>query len=256
MPVHANDRLLIATLEALPLFDGRFSSLKVVNCDLAKDERRGCFSIVFRAIDTLDGKPVALKFFDLDPAIAADAYRRLAFNREHGLLQSLLTRERCLQLVKSLSSYQLTIPASGGITFTIPCSYFAIEWLDEQIDEYFLDRKPFTAIERLRLFRDVVLAVEALHREEVFHRDIKPDNLRSLTKALKRVVVAIDLGCAARLDSSAVAVAYGHSVGAPAYTSPEATCGLAGNRLVAPQTDHYALGCLLFEMFKKDVCFS
>jgi serine/threonine protein kinase len=239
----------------MPVFDGRFTSLKVVNCDLAAGDKRGCFSIVFRAHDLVDGKDVALKFFDLEPAVAANVYRRMAFDREDAILRTLLTRDRCLQLAKSLSVYSLSLALPAGGAVSVPCSYFAVEWLDEPIDEYFLDRQPYTAANRLRLFRDILLAVEALHRQEVFHRDLKADNFRAVQTALKRVVVAIDLGCAARLDSGAVATSYGCSVGAPAYAAPEAICGLAGNRRVAAFTDHYALGCLLFEMFNKDLFF-
>src|ERR1700685_1037236 len=105
MPIHPNNLLLIKTLEALPLLDGRFANLKVVNCNVATGEKRGCFSIVFRADDTIEGKPVALKFFDLNPSAISDVYRRTAFERESKILQTLQTRERCLQLVKAESNY-------------------------------------------------------------------------------------------------------------------------------------------------------
>jgi serine/threonine protein kinase len=46
---------------------------------------------------------------------------------------------------------------------------------------------------------------------------------------------------------------YTHTVGAPAYAAPEAFCGLAGHRQIAPYTDIYAIGCLLFQLFNKDL---
>lgn len=251
MPIHPNNLLLIKTLEALPLLDGRFANLKVVNCNVATGEKRGFFSIVFRADDVLEGKPVALKFFDLNPAAISDVYRRTAFERESKILQSLLTGERCLQLVKSESNYLLDFP--GG--FSLPCSYFAVEWLEEDVDDYFLGKSPISAADKLRLFIDIVLAIEAIHRRDVFHRDIKADNVRAVMRAVRRLVVAIDFGTAARLDSPQIGSPYAHSVGAPGYAAAESICGLAGNRLVAPLTDHYALGCLLFELFNRDFFF-
>jgi serine/threonine protein kinase len=251
VPLHPNNVLLIDTLQALPLLDGRFANLKVVNCNVATGEKRGCFSIVFRADDTIEGKPVALKFFDLNPSAISDVYRRTAFERESKILQTLLTRERCLQLVKAESHYILNFP--GG--FALPCSYFAVEWLDEEVDEYFLGKSLIPSADKLRLFIDILLAIEALHGRDVFHRDIKADNIRAVRRAVRRIVVAIDLGTAARLDSPPIGVPYAHAVGAPAYAAAESICGLAGNRTLAPLTDHYALGCLLFELFNRDFFF-
>lgn len=255
MAIHPNSELLRQTLERLPLLDGRFSGLKLVNVNAADGEKRGCFSLVFRAIDEIDGKPVALKFYDLDPRWRADLYRIASFRREHEILQGLLSAERCVQLASAMSTFNLEQEIDGIPGVTIPCEYFAIEWIDEEIDAYFLSQGSFSAIERLRLFHEIVLSVDALHDHEVFHRDLKPDNLRAraYTNALKKLVVAIDLGTAARFDSGAIQNHYGQQVGAPAYAAPEAICGLAGNRILAPYTDLWALGCLLFELFNPNL---
>ncbi|MBH9680766.1 protein kinase family protein [Burkholderia cepacia] len=246
MALHQNSQLLVNHLEALPLLEGRFEQLKLVNFDSVNDKKRGCFSLVFRAIDRITGNPVALKFFDLDPQWFHNPYRRSGFVREHQLLETLLTKGRCLQLVAGLSTYEL--PTGGPNGFMVPCQYFATEWLDVGIDDYFLTSK-HSAVKRLFLLLDVILAVEALHRNEIFHRDLKADNLRA---AADRVVVAIDLGTAARFDSGPILPAYGGSVGAPAYAPMEARAGLAGNRTLAKFSDIYAIGCLLFELFNPD----
>jgi serine/threonine protein kinase len=135
---------------------------------------------------------------------------------------------------------------------TIPCEYFVVDWLDDQIDRFFEEQQDFTAVDKLRLFNEIVLAVEALHRHTVFHRDIKPDNLRAYMKALKRIVIAIDLGTAALWSSPPAQDEYFHQVGAGAYAPPEAICFFAGDREIAPYADLYALGCLLYELFNMD----
>jgi serine/threonine protein kinase len=150
-----------------------------------------------------------------------------------------------------MSTFNLTVEHGAG-TLTLPCDYFAVEWIEDEVDAFFLSADKFDAIEKLRLFNEIVLAVETLHNHEIFHRDLKADNLRSYADALKRVVVAIDLGTAARLDSGKIQDGYGAQVGARGYAAPEAIGGLTENRRVAKYTDMYALGCLLFELFNMD----
>ncbi|HUX89900.1 MAG TPA: hypothetical protein VMV48_04335, partial [Gallionellaceae bacterium] len=163
-------------------------------------------------------------------------------------------KKRCLQLASGLSTYNLQLLLPDGTTFAHPCQYFAVEWLDKDIDDYFycLGHGSSDSIQKLRIFYEIILAIEALHRIEVYHRDIKADNLREYQNAVERFVVAIDLGTAARLTSANLSSNYTKSVGAPIYASPEARCGLAGHRSLAPLTDIYALGCLLFELFNLD----
>jgi serine/threonine protein kinase len=248
----SNRQILVDELEALPLLDGRYESIKWMNPPSASGEKRGCFSLVFRAYDRLEKKKVALKFFDIDPANMMQLYRRQAFSREHEILGTLINRERCIQLCSALSVYNLSVLGPGGSTLTIPCEYFAIEWIDDEIDEYFERQEAFDAIDKLRLLNEIILAVQALHRHEVFHRDIKPDNLRAYQDGVKRLVVAIDLGTAALYSSQSIQSVYTSPVGHGAYAPPEAFCHFAGEREVAPLSDTYALGCLLFELFNLD----
>jgi serine/threonine protein kinase len=245
MPPPSLSQLLIDTLEALPSLDGRYKNIKCVNVS-PTGPKRGCFSVVFRAYDQIEGRSVALKFFD--PDVSGDRYRLNAFFRESEILKVLLGVERCLQLEKAVSRFDLDVP--GG--FKVPCQYFVVQWVEYDIDDYFLGKNN-SPVEKLRLFNEIVLAVEALHRYEIFHRDLKADNLRAMHNSLKRLVIAIDLGTAARVDSMCISSDYSAtSVGAPAYAAPEARCGLAGHRKMGPFTDVYALGCLLFELFNKD----
>jgi len=254
MPLHANSQFLVNELESLPLLSGRFSKLKLVNYDSIADQKRGCFSLVFSAVDDMTGEQVALKFFDLHPALLIDKYRREAFEREQEILKTLINKNRCLQLVQQMEYYDLNINNGSGPPFTYRCSYFAVQWIKDDIDEYFLN-SGVNAIEKLRLFNETVLAVEALHRNQVFHRDLKVDNFRALKNSIERCVIAIDLGAAARFASGFIKSFYGESVGASGYAGPEAICGLAGNRELAKYTDIYALGCLLYELFNSTYFF-
>lgn len=249
--IHANNLLLIQAIEATPLLDGRFQGMRVVNCDLATGRKRGCFSVVFRAEDVIDNKPVALKFYDLSPASLGDAYRLAGFRRESQILASLLNLNRCLQLVADMRPYMLPISVPGVGEVALPCQYFVVEWLEHEIDQFFLAQQTFDAALKLRLFNEIVLGIEALHCRDVFHRDLKADNLRARGDQ-SGTIVAIDLGTAARTDSAVVKTDYADPVGIIGYAPPEALCGLAGVRRIAALSDVYALGCLLFELFEPD----
>ena len=251
MPLHPTSQFLVDDLHASPLLDGRFEGMRLVNFDSVADQRRGCFSLVFRALDQDTGSSVALKFFD--PQSMMDVYRLNAFRREHQILHDLLRVSRCLQLASGLNTYLLQIPTAIGSTVTLRCEYFAVEWVDSEIDSYFLCQESFTPIDRLTLFDEIAHSVGVLHSKNVFHRDLKPDNLRMDTRDKRACVIPIDLGTAAKADSTPIQNPYFHTVGAGAYAAPEAHCGLAGNRRLAKYTDMYAIGCMLFELFNRDL---
>lgn len=241
---------LVRTLERLPLLAGRYDQISCVNYNEAQDETRGCFSMVFSARDTLSGKRVALKFYDVATRNLTDKYRVEAFEREPEILKALVGSKRCLQLLGDMDIFLLEVKdAVGNTVLTLPCRYFAVEWIDDEIDKFFHRQQEFSASEKLHLLNEIVLAVEALHRHEVFHRDLKADNLRAYRDALRRIVVAIDLGTAARFSSAPIRDEYKKSVGSPIYAPAEALLGFAGDRRIAPLADVYALGCLLWELF-------
>lgn len=248
--LHGNSQLLVDTLESLELFENRYSNLQLVNVPIS-GPKRGFFSLIFRAKDELTGNEVALKFFDLDPN-KADVYRIKSFEREHEILTRLIGAPRRLQVLSNFNTYNLQAAVSGGIVITLPASYFAVDWLDDDIDEYFQSQGTKPAIEKLKIFNEVVLAVESLHSRGVFHRDLKADNFRAQQRIDGREVVAIDLGTAARYDSAPISSSYGGPVGMLMYSAPEAFCGLSGARTVAPLSDVFALGCMLFELFHHD----
>lgn len=243
-----NRRALIDSLASGPPLDGRYEQIQCINFNPALTHRmQGNFSLVFKAWDRLNDSHVAIKFFDPDPQKMAQTYRLKAFEREPEILRTLLNRRRCLQLVSVMKNHILQL--GQQLQFQVPFPYFVVEWLDGCVDQYFQQQDSYDAITKLELFRDVLLAVEALHRHEVHHRDLKPDNLRSYVDSLKRIVVAIDLGTAARLDSAPLNIDYIYPVGLPLYSAPETYCGLAGHRRISRYTDYYALGCMLFELF-------
>jgi serine/threonine protein kinase len=249
MPLDPFLQTLVDAVQGSARFDGRFHSPVLVNYDAAANQLRGCFSLVFRAIDDLTGEPVALKFFN--PLGLGDVYRLNAFHREHEILKSLAGESRCLQLASGLNKFPLPVVTPAG-TGSLPCEYFAIDWIDEDIDQYFLAQQSFSAPDKLAVLSDIIKAVQALHWKGVFHRDLKYDNFRAKQRDGRRIIIPIDMGAAARFASAPIQGAYALPAGAPYHSAPEARSGLAGNRLLASFTDVYAVGCMLFELFNKD----
>lgn len=97
---------------------------------------------------------------------------------------------------------------------------------------------PLSENEVLRIFIQVLLGVEYLHKKQILHRDLKAMNV-----FLKRgMVVKIgDLGIARHLSESLFASTV---VGTPFYLSPE----LCSERPYNYKSDIWALGCLLYEL--------
>ena len=191
-----NARILIETLHRGPFLDGRYTNIRVVNRDPRTGDKRtehqGALSVVFHAIDSRTGRPVALKFFDPDFHGFGARYRMDLFERECNLLERLVNKPRCLQLVQPLSELRLSDPdASSGRSATIDCGYCVLEWLDGDITEYFLRQDEYDALVKLALFRQIVLGVFALHQEGIAHRDVKHDNLRRTHRMDREVVVPI-----------------------------------------------------------------
>ena len=255
-----NARILIETLHREPSLDRRYVNIRVINRDPRTGDRKrhhqGALSVVFHAIDSQTGRPVALKFFDPDFQGFSARYRMDLFDRECKLLERLENKPRCLQLVQPLSELRLPVPgASRGRSMTIDCGYCVLEWLDGDITEYFLRQNEHDALVKLALFRQTVLGVFALHREDIAHRDIKHDNLRRTRRMNREMVIPIDLGTAVDLLSDPIGEFrdYDDPVGAPAFSPIEAHGGLSSIRTLAAYTDIYALGCLLHDLFNVDL---
>ena len=156
MPLSPNSEHLIRTLESLQELDNRYTQIKCVNYNAVTGEIRGVFSLVFKAFDKVNQDFVALKFFDIHPAKMFDQYRVDAFRREHEILKSLQNAHRCTQLVSAFSTYKLVIPQGSAVPLEIPCPYFAVAWIELEIDDFFERQDSYDCVEKLRLFNCTV----------------------------------------------------------------------------------------------------
>lgn len=129
-----------------------------------------------------------------------------------------------------------------------PARYFAMEYLPAAmpITEYAVHHK-LPVHRRVDLVRLLCLAIEAGHRQGVFHRDLKPPNLLVDKRDVPRV---IDFGLAAgpsvRDDGAQRAREYGTAVGTPCYMAPEQFSG--DPDLIDERSDIYGMGVVLYEL--------
>ena len=92
-----------------------------------------------------------------------------------------------------------------------------------------------------RYVRDVALAIEHAHQNDVLHRDIKPANV--LIDEADQVHIT-DFGLAKNLDSDSSVTGSGAAVGTPNYMAPEQAGGHSDR--ATRQSDVYSLGAILF----------
>ena len=121
--------------------------------------------------------------------------------------------------------------------------YLVLEYVDgKPIDEFARDSH-FSLTERVRLFRQVLPAVDHAHSNHILHRDLKPSNILVTGRGSVKL---LDFGIAKLLDRGGVGrrslTVEGKPVLTPHYAAPEQI----GGEDLTVATDVYALGVLLY----------
>jgi serine/threonine protein kinase len=122
--------------------------------------------------------------------------------------------------------------------------YLAMEYVAGQPVTAWCDAHQVGIRERLRLYLQVLDAVQYAHMRQVLHRDIKPSNILVTEAGQVRL---LDFGVAKLLaegqEHTELTQLYGRAL-TPEYASPE----LLRGDPVEPASDIYALGVLLYEL--------
>ncbi len=196
---------------------------------------QGAFGLVFIAYDTELEREVALKILNPAHLTNADVLSRF--------LQEARTTARISHpgIVTVLDCGQI-ITQAGDTT-----AFIAMELMHgESLTERLARHRRLTATQAIEIVRQIASALEAAHRVEVLHRDLKPDNIYLVhdpaVPSGERVKV-FDFGLAklGRVGQTQVESIFG----TPRYMSPEQWRSSAQ---IDRRSDIYALGCILFEL--------
>lgn len=96
--------------------------------------------------------------------------------------------------------------------------------------------------ERIKVIKDVALALDFAGKKGYVHRDVKPDNIMLHEEDGRALLM--DFGIAKAADSVSEMTQTGTAIGTPHYMSPEQAKGLS----VDSRSDIYSLGVVLFLM--------
>ncbi|MEP6716338.1 MAG: protein kinase [Terriglobia bacterium] len=185
---------------------------------------RGGMGIVYKARDRETGEVLALKI--LKPEIAADSQNLERFKNEV-LLAHRITHPSVARLYE--------FHRAG------PVVYLSMEYVEGESLRAVLQRVGKLDVTRgLEIARQVVAGVAEAHRASIVHRDLKPENIMLAAGGQAKVM---DFGISRSYAPGATVT--GSLIGTPAYMAPEQIEG----KPPGPQSDIYALGLILYEMF-------
>ena len=186
----------------------------------------GGMATVYLATDLKHARNVALKVLKPELAAVVGAERFLAEIKT----TANLTHPHILPLHDSGE-------ADGFLFYVMP--YVEGDTLRDRIDR----EKQLPVDDAAHIATDMAEALDYAHRQGVIHRDIKPANVLMLEG--KPVISDFGIALAVGAAGGGRLTETGLSLGTPHYMSPEQAMG---DQNVGPQTDTYALGCVLYEM--------
>jgi serine/threonine protein kinase len=190
----------------------------------------GGMAIVYLGQQELTGRKVAVKV--MRPERQVSLRDREYFSREAQALGEI----RHPHLVEL---YSAGITADG-------LNYMVLEYVPGRTLRQMVEEDgALQPLRCVRLFRQLLLALEAVHANGIIHRDLKPDNLliEPLPNGKERLRLA-DLGLVKFTERRMRPLTgHGMTVGTPCYMSPEQVRG----EKLDPASDIYSTGVLMFE---------
>lgn len=216
---------------SLPRMDAERDIGKVINKRYKINDRigEGGMGVVYRAHD-----------MQVDRAVAIKLVRRECLTDN-----KFLTRFRRELEVTSQFRHPSTIRVYEHGETRDGRPYMVMELLTGQSLADCLEDGRLPEGEALLYARQIAESLSEAHEHEIFHRDLKPDNIFIENVGVSTVVKVLDFGIAGGMDAMKLTQA-GEVFGTPQYMSPEQCEG----QPLDYRTDIYSLGCILYEMIE------
>lgn len=185
----------------------------------------GGMAVVFKAMDTLTGRCVAIKMLREEEAANPQILRRFV-NESRAVAR--LNHNNIVRI------YDVSVDN--------PLKYIVMEYIDGMtLHDYMEYKKPLDWRDAVIYIDQILRALDHAHQNGVVHRDIKPQNIMLLEGGYVKVM---DFGIAKLLDATDQTVKTSSAIGTVYYISPEQ----AQNTTIDCRSDIYSLGCMLYEM--------
>ncbi|MBK8902052.1 MAG: SUMF1/EgtB/PvdO family nonheme iron enzyme [Anaerolineaceae bacterium] len=188
---------------------------------------RGGMARVYRGQDVRLKRDVAIKV--IDAIYRADETYRARFEREAQAIAQ-LEHPHIVRLYR--------YGEVSGL-FYMAMQYIPGQDLRSYLDDLQARDEWLPALEAARLVRELCGALDYAHSKGIIHRDVKPSNIMLGEDGRSYLT---DFGLAMLADSDT----QGDIFGSPHYVAPEQAMSSAR---VVPQSDLYAVGVILYQMF-------
>ncbi len=186
----------------------------------------GGVGIVWRAEDTLLGRPVAIKEVELPPVVR---------DKQRAALRARVIRE-------ARAAARLSHPGAVTLFDVVQDGgqdYIVMELVEgPTLDQLVAEQGPLEPRRAAMVGLRLLATLEAAHRAGIVHRDVKPSNVLVRDDGTTKLT---DFGTASLTGDPELTLT-GVVVGSPAFMAPEQIKGLE----VGPATDLWALGATLY----------
>ena len=153
---------------------------------------------------------------------------------------SVVSHEIERQMLETLEGPHLPRFVAAGDLARVP--YLAMEYVEGETLDAWVQRAPISAAEAARLGQAVALAAHSLHLQEAIHLDLKP---RNVIMRPNGTAVLIDFGLAHHAQfPDLLAEQFRRPIGSAPYIAPEQVFGVRCD----PRSDIFAIGVILYEL--------